>query len=301
VLRPVRVPCGTELRSYRDGGLTDANVNDHEDGPGDRRGASCTAGSSSLGGIRCSASECAVRGSDGWSGRTHHRHHQRQQRWGGTINLGACTYNFSGANNSSMAGANALPLITSPITINGYSSATLAGNSTTFRIFQVNVPHGNLTLNGVTITGGSSSAGGGIFNDQATLTLNDSVVKGNTAAMGGGGIASEIPARSPLVLPVRPRLKQQPGERQLGPHRWRRGDSEPLGHSQRHQQRGQRQHLANGGGIASGNGNGGAPGASSTLVVTNSNVDHNVATAVSAALLPAALPTVAWPLSPTAT
>jgi len=51
-------------------------------------------------------------------------------------------------NNSSMAGANALPLITSPITINGYSSATLAGNSTTFRIFQVNVPHGNLTLNG---------------------------------------------------------------------------------------------------------------------------------------------------------
>jgi len=103
---------------------------------------------------------------------------------GGTINLGACTYNFSGANNSSMAGANALPLITSPITINGYSSATLAGNSTTFRIFQVNVPHGNLTLNGVTITGGSSSAGGGIFNDQATLTLNDSVVKGNTACHG---------------------------------------------------------------------------------------------------------------------
>jgi len=29
-----------------------------------------------------------------------------------------------------------------PITINGYSSATLAGNSTTFRIFQVNVRTG---------------------------------------------------------------------------------------------------------------------------------------------------------------
>jgi len=260
------------------------NVNDHEDGPGDRRGASCTAGSSSLGGIRCSASECAVRGSDGWSGRTHHRHHQRQQRWGWTINLGACTYNFSGANNSSMAGANALPLITSPITINGYSSATLAGNSTTFRIFQVNVPHGNLTLNGVTITGGSSSAGGGIFNDQATLTLNDSVVKGNTAAMGGGGIASGNPSAIPVgttgTTTIENNSQVNDNSAPTGGGRGilnRSGtlsviSSEVNGNT-----------SANGGGIASGNGNGGAPGASSTLVVTNSNVDHNVATAVSAA------------------
>src|SRR5664280_1066104 len=71
---------------------------------------------------------------------------------GGAINLRGCTYTFTVANNSSPAGANALPLITSPITINGYSSATLAGNSSTFRIFQVDAPSGNLTLNGLDIT-----------------------------------------------------------------------------------------------------------------------------------------------------
>jgi hypothetical protein len=48
---------------------------------------------------------------------------------------------------------------------------------------------GTLTLNGVTVTGGSASVGGGIQN-AGTTTLDLSTVRGNTAAdNGGAGLA----------------------------------------------------------------------------------------------------------------
>jgi hypothetical protein len=124
---------------------------------------------------------------------------------GATINLAAgCTYSLTTANNSNpMLGANGLPVITSPIIVNGFRT-TIAGNDSTFRIFLV-TSTGNLTLQGLTITGGNTGApGGGIFNLEGTLTLNRCVVTGNTSAGGmmsaGGGIASGTLGTGPAGL-----------------------------------------------------------------------------------------------------
>ncbi len=123
---------------------------------------------------------------------------------GGTINLApGCTYQLSSANNThplpppgAMApplGANGLPIVTSRITINGVGT-TIAGNNTNFRIFEVDGPGGNLTLQGLTLTGGNAggSAGGAIFNIEGAVTLDHSRVTANTANLAGGGIASGI-------------------------------------------------------------------------------------------------------------
>ena len=83
---------------------------------------------------------------------------------GGTINLApGCTYSLTSSNNGSsgpmgLPGFNGLPPVTNTITINGFG-ATIAANNTTFRIFQVNGPSGNLTLQGLTLTGGNAAAG----------------------------------------------------------------------------------------------------------------------------------------------
>lgn len=109
---------------------------------------------------------------------------------GGTINLApGCTYALTQVNNTDpMAGPNGLPEITSQITING-SRTTIAGNGT-FRILMV-TGSGNLTVQGLTITGGNAVAGGGIANLEGTLTVNHTTVTGNTATeLGGGGIFS---------------------------------------------------------------------------------------------------------------
>src|SRR5262249_46753951 len=110
---------------------------------------------------------------------------------GGTISLEkGCTYQFSGRNNSDpMTGDNALPVVKTTIAINGSKGTTLAGDGSA-RILRVDAPNGNLTLNGLTLTGGFNTFGGGaIFNNEATLTLNSCVVTEN-AAPAGGGIAS---------------------------------------------------------------------------------------------------------------
>ena len=113
---------------------------------------------------------------------------------GGTINLAAgCTYALTAPNNtpSPMIGGNGLPVVTSQITINGLRS-TIAGNPASanpFRIFEV-APTGNLTLQGLTLTGGVGTLGGAIVNNAGTVTLNHSQVTGNTAVQAGGGIGS---------------------------------------------------------------------------------------------------------------
>jgi hypothetical protein len=105
---------------------------------------------------------------------------------GGTINLApGCTYPLTSADN----GENGLPVVTTRIGVNG-NSATIAGNNTSFRIWEVDGPGGNLSLQNVTITGGSADVGGGIENAGGTVTLNHSQVTGNTATQAGGGIAS---------------------------------------------------------------------------------------------------------------
>jgi hypothetical protein len=105
---------------------------------------------------------------------------------GGAISLAwRCTYALTTPDN----GENGLPVVTSPIKVYG-NNATITG-SNAVRIFEVDGPSGNLTLQNVTLTGGSASDfGGAIFNSSGTVTVNQSVVTGNSAAMAGGGIAS---------------------------------------------------------------------------------------------------------------
>ena len=54
-----------------------------------------------------------------------------------------------------------------------------------FRIFFVG-SNGDLTLNDLTVSGGSATNGGGIFNSGGTVTLNGSSISDNTADNGGG-------------------------------------------------------------------------------------------------------------------
>jgi hypothetical protein len=105
---------------------------------------------------------------------------------GGTINLAAgCHYMLTTPDN----GENGLPVVTSRINVNG-NGATIDGTSSV-RILEVDGPGGNLSLQNVTLTGGSSpDFGGAIANMGGTVSLNRSQVTGNTAAQAGGGIAS---------------------------------------------------------------------------------------------------------------
>jgi hypothetical protein len=171
---------------------------------------------------------------------------------GGTINLAEeCTYALTAVDNTNlMTGANGLPVVTSRITIKG-DRTTIArkGHGPTppspFRIFEVDGPVGNLTLQGLTISGGTNPFGGGILNAYGAVTLNHSQVTGNTAdAVGipGGGGGGVLNFAGTLTL----------------------NDSQVNGNS-----------SPNGGGIASGNG--GAPGSSSTLILNNSQVNRNTA------------------------
>ena len=103
-------------------------------------------------------------------------------------------------------------LVDSPITIDGPSSSgsgiTLSAAGTTMRLFDV-TSTGNLTLDNLTLTGGtaqgfaggnadlggagggSAGLGGAIFN-QGTLTIQSSTLTGNTAQGGAGGSAQSL-------------------------------------------------------------------------------------------------------------
>src|ERR1700674_2922199 len=78
---------------------------------------------------------------------------------GGTIILAAgCTYSLTSAYNTTntTAGANGLPVVTSPIMVIG-SGATIAGNNSNFRVILIaGAAGGDLTLIGITVTGGNA-------------------------------------------------------------------------------------------------------------------------------------------------
>lgn len=100
-----------------------------------------------------------------------------------TIVLTGGTYTYSAEYGT--GSRSALPGISSEITIEGNGSTiSRTGTSDEFRILGVG-PGGDLTLNAVTISGGDTSLGGGLFN-RGTLTLNDSSVSSNAARAGGG-------------------------------------------------------------------------------------------------------------------
>jgi hypothetical protein len=195
---------------------------------------------------------------------------------GGSINLAkGCTYSLTTRDNAVMGG-NGLPVVVTPVTING-KNATIAGNSTNFRIVAINGASGGaLTLNGVTITGGHVSgmmaggAGGGILNVSGTLTLNSAVVTNNFASDAGGGIANGFGATATL--------NKSEVSRNTVPETGSGGggilgiaSSLTLNDSTVDHNTG-----PGGGGIASGNGMGGGPGSSITL--NKSVISNNTAT-----------------------
>ena len=197
---------------------------------------------------------------------------------GARINLAPwCTYHLKTANNTDpMLGATGLPVITSRITLNGFHT-TIAGNNSTFRILLVTAP-GNLTLRGLTITGGNVAApGGGIFNVEGTLTLNHSTVTRNASAGGmmaaGGGIASGTFGTGPLGTTTL-NFSKVTGNTTTGSAGGilNHGGTLILNFSQVNGNTA----AGGGGGIASGTGGMGGPGASK-LVLNFSQVNGNTA------------------------
>ena len=186
---------------------------------------------------------------------------------GGTINLASgCHYALTTPDN----GENGLPVVTSRINVNG-NGATIDGTNSV-RVLEVDGPGGNLSLKDVTITGGSAADfGGGIANIDGAVALNHSRVTGNTAVVAGGGIASatfdpssvaKLTLNNSAVSDNQQTLDGLDGGLGGG------GILNILGTV-----------SLNGGGIASGNGNGGFPPGTSQLRLNNSQVDGNTATA----------------------
>ncbi|GIM87161.1 hypothetical protein Sar04_38970 [Salinispora arenicola] len=108
-------------------------------------------------------------------------------RGGAVLNLAkGCTYLLT----ADLDGAG-LPVITTPITLNGGTSTTIKRDSAAepFRILTVDAG-GDLTLNHVTVTGGQTEGtnnGGGILvNSGGSLAINHSAITHNTGNNGGG-------------------------------------------------------------------------------------------------------------------
>jgi hypothetical protein len=204
---------------------------------------------------------------------------------GGTIRLTpGCTYTLAKANNTNpMTGANGLPVVTTPISIVGAGTTIARSSADLFRLIEVDGPGGNLTLTGLTITGGNTPGpGGGILNSEGSLTLNLSAVTRNTSQGGplssGGGIASgTLSGTGPvgtLVLNFS-QVTDNTSNTGMG------GGGGILNHAGTATLNGSQVSgnvAPNGGGIASGPGMppGGQPGA--TLTVKGSRVDDNTTT-----------------------
>ncbi|MEP7293343.1 MAG: right-handed parallel beta-helix repeat-containing protein, partial [Chloroflexota bacterium] len=97
-------------------------------------------------------------------------------------------YNFDTVNNATN-GPNAVPVISSPILITGQGArlnVEVGGASPELRAFYIN-GSGNLTVNSLTISGGSlTSAGGGAILNDGTLSLQFSTLSGNRSTGNGG-------------------------------------------------------------------------------------------------------------------
>ncbi|MFE2692785.1 hypothetical protein [Streptomyces mirabilis] len=96
-------------------------------------------------------------------------------------------------------GANALPQITGTVTLLGHNTTVRRDPDASdgFRIAEIDGPHGRLTVDSVTATGGGylEYAGTYLPTDGATLILRHSTVTNSTANQGGafeqgGGIAN---------------------------------------------------------------------------------------------------------------
>src|SRR5262249_50284022 len=109
----------------------------------------------------------------------------------------AGTFSYTSSDNSTY-GPNALPVVTSEITIVGKGS-TITRGSGTLRLLSVGTG-GNLTVRDLTLTGGSpgSTQSGGALYNKSSLTIINSTISGSTANV-GGGIANQAGATLTLV------------------------------------------------------------------------------------------------------
>ncbi len=102
----------------------------------------------------------------------------------GTIDI-----NFSGVTGLINLGT-ALPSINHNVNINGPGANVLTvrrSSASTFRIFTISSGK-TVSINDLTISNGSASIGGGIYNNRGTLAVRYCTVSGNTASSFGGGI-----------------------------------------------------------------------------------------------------------------
>jgi hypothetical protein len=105
---------------------------------------------------------------------------------GGSITLtSGCTYALTAVDNP----ADGLPEITGDVRISSLGATVRRSSAAPFRILHVR-EGGSLTLNGITVSGGRASEGGGIRNE-GTLTLNATTVSGNRADLYGGGVRNQ--------------------------------------------------------------------------------------------------------------
>ncbi|CAM5709532.1 hypothetical protein SALBM311S_10023 [Streptomyces alboniger] len=121
----------------------------------------------------------------------------------GVIALTGCTYTLTApAETSGPDGANGLPTVTGKVIIYGSAATITRGSSTPFRIAEV-ATQGSLTLLGITVSGGSATAGSRHRRrrhpDTRKPRLVASAVTGNTASGIGGGIAVAAGAAAQLT------------------------------------------------------------------------------------------------------
>ncbi|HEY9833353.1 MAG TPA: filamentous hemagglutinin N-terminal domain-containing protein, partial [Stenomitos sp.] len=95
---------------------------------------------------------------------------------GGNVNLAAGTFTDP-----------ATIVINKALTVTGAgAAATTVSGSNAFRVFDIS-GSGNVTLDGLTITGGAGEYGGGIrYTGTGALNVNNNIITGNTAYAGGG-------------------------------------------------------------------------------------------------------------------
>jgi hypothetical protein len=86
-------------------------------------------------------------------------------------------------------GPNGLPLITSPITIQGPGTIERGSGAPAFRIFEV-APGGSLTVNGVTLKDGLAPGNGGAILNNGTLRVQNCSFEGNSTRAGDNGAAT---------------------------------------------------------------------------------------------------------------
>ncbi len=100
-----------------------------------------------------------------------------------------CTYTLTATNNADATGDNALPKITSHLTINGQAAVLERQAAADFRFFQAENT-AVLSISDLTLKNGRNAVdnkidGGAIFNNGATLNISGCTFSGNYAGCGG--------------------------------------------------------------------------------------------------------------------